>query len=174
MKRVFSSQVSVFQRGGSVVCRSTGSGSCTAEQQQLPLSITVALNSEVSIKGFQVGKLNTGDFLTNSDTEQCHSMSCIKVFVNGWHFRDVVERAAYEMCIYTYFTVRRVCTPSPWWRNARPTWVRIIPTFICIRNQNICKRNQMFLFIVLLSSEGAVQIFSPENLSATSVRYRVK
>ncbi|KAM8916127.1 neutral alpha-glucosidase C isoform 3-T3 [Spinachia spinachia] len=38
--------VPVFQRGGSVVCRSTGSGSCTAEQQQLPLSITVALNSE--------------------------------------------------------------------------------------------------------------------------------
>uniref|UniRef100_A0A8C3A078 Glucosidase alpha, neutral C n=1 Tax=Cyclopterus lumpus TaxID=8103 RepID=A0A8C3A078_CYCLU len=37
--------VPVFQRGGSVVCRSTGSGSCTAEQQQLPLSITVALNS---------------------------------------------------------------------------------------------------------------------------------
>lgn len=103
MKRVFSSQVSVFQRGGSVVCRSTGSGSCTAEQQQLPLSITVALNSEVSIKGFQVGKLNTGDFLTNSDTEQCHSMSCIKVFVNGWHFRDVVERAAYEMCIYIFY-----------------------------------------------------------------------
>uniref|UniRef100_A0A8C3G4V9 Glucosidase alpha, neutral C n=1 Tax=Cyclopterus lumpus TaxID=8103 RepID=A0A8C3G4V9_CYCLU len=39
--------VPVFQRGGSVVCRSTGSGSCTAEQQQLPLSITVALNSLV-------------------------------------------------------------------------------------------------------------------------------
>uniref|UniRef100_A0AAQ4QLD1 Glucosidase alpha, neutral C n=1 Tax=Gasterosteus aculeatus aculeatus TaxID=481459 RepID=A0AAQ4QLD1_GASAC len=38
--------VPVFQRGGSVVCRSTGSGSCTAEQQQLPLSITAALNSE--------------------------------------------------------------------------------------------------------------------------------
>ncbi|XP_029316282.1 neutral alpha-glucosidase C isoform X3 [Cottoperca gobio] len=38
--------VPVFQRGGSVVCRSTGSGSCTAEQQQLPLSITVALDSQ--------------------------------------------------------------------------------------------------------------------------------
>lgn len=39
----------MFQRGGSVVCRSTGSGSCTAEQQQLPLSLTVALNSQVVI-----------------------------------------------------------------------------------------------------------------------------
>nr|XP_033499233.1 neutral alpha-glucosidase C isoform X1 [Epinephelus lanceolatus] len=38
--------VPVFQRGGSVVCRATGSGSCTAELQQLPLSITVALNSQ--------------------------------------------------------------------------------------------------------------------------------
>ncbi|KAM7403629.1 hypothetical protein PAMA_004187 [Pampus argenteus] len=38
--------VPVFQRGGSVVCRSVGSCSCTAELQQLPLSITVALNSQ--------------------------------------------------------------------------------------------------------------------------------
>ncbi|XP_070698555.1 neutral alpha-glucosidase C [Pempheris klunzingeri] len=38
--------VPVFQRGGSVVCRAAGSGSCTAELQQLPLSITVALNSQ--------------------------------------------------------------------------------------------------------------------------------
>ncbi|KAM9341648.1 LOW QUALITY PROTEIN: neutral alpha-glucosidase C [Symphorus nematophorus] len=38
--------VPVFQRGGSVVCRFAGSGSCTAEFQQLPLSITVALNSQ--------------------------------------------------------------------------------------------------------------------------------
>ncbi|XP_042372897.1 neutral alpha-glucosidase C-like, partial [Plectropomus leopardus] len=38
--------VPVFQRGGSVVCRSTGSGSCTAELQQLPLSVTVALDSQ--------------------------------------------------------------------------------------------------------------------------------
>ncbi|XP_028251698.1 neutral alpha-glucosidase C isoform X2 [Parambassis ranga] len=38
--------VPVFQRGGSVVCRSAGSGSCTAVLQQLPLSITVALNSQ--------------------------------------------------------------------------------------------------------------------------------
>lgn len=43
---VFPLQVPVFQRGGSVVCRATGSGSCTAELQQLPLSITVALNSQ--------------------------------------------------------------------------------------------------------------------------------
>uniref|UniRef100_A0A8D3A992 Glucosidase alpha, neutral C n=2 Tax=Scophthalmus maximus TaxID=52904 RepID=A0A8D3A992_SCOMX len=41
----------VFQRGGSVVCRSTGSGSCTAELQQLPLSITVALNSQAAADG---------------------------------------------------------------------------------------------------------------------------
>lgn len=38
--------VPVFQRGGSVVCRSVGSGSCTAELQLLPLSVTVALNSQ--------------------------------------------------------------------------------------------------------------------------------
>lgn len=40
-------QVPVFQRGGSVVCRSTGSGSCSAEFQRLPLTVTVALDSQV-------------------------------------------------------------------------------------------------------------------------------
>nr|XP_046268944.1 neutral alpha-glucosidase C isoform X1 [Scatophagus argus] len=45
------STVPVFQRGGSVVCRSTGSGSCTAEFQQLPLSITVALSSQGVAEG---------------------------------------------------------------------------------------------------------------------------
>ncbi|XP_070835122.1 neutral alpha-glucosidase C [Chaetodon trifascialis] len=43
--------VPVFQRGGSVVCRSAGSGSCTAEVQQLPLSITVALDSQGAAGG---------------------------------------------------------------------------------------------------------------------------
>ncbi|XP_076604058.1 neutral alpha-glucosidase C isoform X1 [Chaetodon auriga] len=43
--------VPVFQRGGSVVCRSAGSGSCTAEVQQLPLSITVALDSQGAADG---------------------------------------------------------------------------------------------------------------------------
>lgn len=43
--------VPVFQRGGSVVCRSTESGSCTADLQQLPLCITVALNSQGSADG---------------------------------------------------------------------------------------------------------------------------
>lgn len=43
-------QVPLFQRGGSAVCRSTGSGSCTAELQKLPLTITVALNSQVSVE----------------------------------------------------------------------------------------------------------------------------
>ncbi|XP_036928314.1 neutral alpha-glucosidase C [Acanthopagrus latus] len=38
--------VPVFQRGGSVVCRSVGSGSCTAEYKELPLNITVALSSQ--------------------------------------------------------------------------------------------------------------------------------
>lgn len=37
----------MFQRGGSVVCRSAGSGRCAAEFQQLPLSVTVALDSQV-------------------------------------------------------------------------------------------------------------------------------
>ncbi|XP_034531614.1 neutral alpha-glucosidase C isoform X1 [Notolabrus celidotus] len=43
--------VPVFQRGGSVVCRSAGSGSCTADFQWLPLSVTVALNSQGSADG---------------------------------------------------------------------------------------------------------------------------
>ncbi|KAM7376312.1 hypothetical protein PAMP_006054 [Pampus punctatissimus] len=43
--------VPVFQRGGSVVCRSVGSCSCTAELQQFPLSITVALNSQGVAEG---------------------------------------------------------------------------------------------------------------------------
>ncbi|XP_026181839.1 neutral alpha-glucosidase C [Mastacembelus armatus] len=43
--------VPVFQRAGSVLCRSVGSGSCTAELQQLPLSITVALNPEGAADG---------------------------------------------------------------------------------------------------------------------------
>ncbi|KAM3594386.1 uncharacterized protein V6R79_006984 [Siganus canaliculatus] len=43
--------VPVFQRGGSVVCRAAGSGSCTADLQQLPLSITVALNAQGGADG---------------------------------------------------------------------------------------------------------------------------
>uniref|UniRef100_A0A669E049 Glucosidase alpha, neutral C n=1 Tax=Oreochromis niloticus TaxID=8128 RepID=A0A669E049_ORENI len=43
--------VPVFQRGGSVVCRSVGSCSCTAELRQLPLSVTVALNSQGTADG---------------------------------------------------------------------------------------------------------------------------
>ncbi|MED6236018.1 hypothetical protein ATANTOWER_003283, partial [Ataeniobius toweri] len=43
--------VPVFQRGGSVVCRSTGSGKCTADYQELPLNVTVALNSQGSADG---------------------------------------------------------------------------------------------------------------------------
>ncbi|CAG5866817.1 unnamed protein product, partial [Menidia menidia] len=38
--------VPVFQRGGSVVCRSAGRGTCTADYQRLPLAVTVALNRE--------------------------------------------------------------------------------------------------------------------------------
>ncbi|KAM9354808.1 neutral alpha-glucosidase C [Pholidichthys leucotaenia] len=49
--------VPVFQRGGSVVCRSVGICSCTAEVQQLPLSITVALNTQ----GFSEGDLYLDD-----------------------------------------------------------------------------------------------------------------
>uniref|UniRef100_A0A8C5GJD1 Neutral alpha-glucosidase C-like n=1 Tax=Gouania willdenowi TaxID=441366 RepID=A0A8C5GJD1_GOUWI len=43
--------VPVFQRGGSVICRSAASGSCTAELQQNPQCITVALNSQGSANG---------------------------------------------------------------------------------------------------------------------------
>uniref|UniRef100_A0A3Q0S4C4 Glucosidase alpha, neutral C n=1 Tax=Amphilophus citrinellus TaxID=61819 RepID=A0A3Q0S4C4_AMPCI len=39
--------VPVFQRGGSVVCRSVGSCSCTAELQQLPLSVTGIADGEL-------------------------------------------------------------------------------------------------------------------------------
>uniref|UniRef100_UPI003AABD2D7 neutral alpha-glucosidase C n=1 Tax=Centroberyx gerrardi TaxID=166262 RepID=UPI003AABD2D7 len=49
--------VPVFQRGGSVVPRSTESGSCTAELQQFPLSITVALDSH----GVAAGELYLDD-----------------------------------------------------------------------------------------------------------------
>lgn len=34
-----------------MVCRSTGSGSCTAEYQRLPLTVTVALDSQVGATG---------------------------------------------------------------------------------------------------------------------------
>lgn len=47
--RVCGFQVPLFQRGGSVVCRWVGRGSCTADFQQLPLSITVALSAQVRI-----------------------------------------------------------------------------------------------------------------------------
>ncbi|RVE56910.1 hypothetical protein OJAV_G00210880 [Oryzias javanicus] len=43
--------VPVFQRGGSVVCRSVGSGTCTADFQRLPLEITVALDSQGEAEG---------------------------------------------------------------------------------------------------------------------------
>ncbi|KAJ8289632.1 hypothetical protein GJAV_G00003540 [Gymnothorax javanicus] len=38
--------VPLFQRGGTVVCRRTEAGSCTADQLKLPFSLTVALDSE--------------------------------------------------------------------------------------------------------------------------------
>ncbi|XP_041668639.1 neutral alpha-glucosidase C isoform X2 [Cheilinus undulatus] len=43
--------VPLFQRGGSVVCRSKGSVSCTSDVQWMPLSITVALNSQGAADG---------------------------------------------------------------------------------------------------------------------------
>ncbi|XP_056868042.1 neutral alpha-glucosidase C isoform X4 [Takifugu flavidus] len=43
--------VPLFQRGGSVVCRWVGRGSCTADFQQLPLSITVALSAQGAADG---------------------------------------------------------------------------------------------------------------------------
>ncbi|XP_078796792.1 neutral alpha-glucosidase C isoform X1 [Oryzias latipes] len=43
--------VPVFQRGGSVICRSVGSGTCTADFQLLPLDITVAINSQGGAEG---------------------------------------------------------------------------------------------------------------------------
>lgn len=43
--------VPVFQRGGTVVCRAVGSGTCTADLQKLPLSLTVALNSQGDAEG---------------------------------------------------------------------------------------------------------------------------
>lgn len=54
-------QVPVLQRGGSVVCRWMGRGSCTAEFQQLPLSVTVALNAQV-----RIGKLRTPGSLSKN------------------------------------------------------------------------------------------------------------
>lgn len=49
--------VPVFQRGGTVICRASGSGSCTADLQKLPLSLTVALDSQ----GVAVGDLYLDD-----------------------------------------------------------------------------------------------------------------
>ncbi|XP_061890554.1 neutral alpha-glucosidase C [Entelurus aequoreus] len=43
--------IPVYQRGGSVVCRAAGVGTCTADLQEMPLSITVALDSEGGAKG---------------------------------------------------------------------------------------------------------------------------
>uniref|UniRef100_A0AAY5KFJ2 Glycoside hydrolase family 31 N-terminal domain-containing protein n=1 Tax=Esox lucius TaxID=8010 RepID=A0AAY5KFJ2_ESOLU len=44
-------QVPVFQRGGTVVSRRTGCGSCTADLQKHPLSLTVALDSQGGAEG---------------------------------------------------------------------------------------------------------------------------
>ncbi|XP_019909722.3 neutral alpha-glucosidase C isoform X2 [Esox lucius] len=43
--------VPVFQRGGTVVSRRTGCGSCTADLQKHPLSLTVALDSQGGAEG---------------------------------------------------------------------------------------------------------------------------
>ncbi|XP_055018231.1 neutral alpha-glucosidase C isoform X2 [Boleophthalmus pectinirostris] len=43
--------VPVFQRGGTIICRATGSGSCSEDFQKLPLSMTVALNSQEFAEG---------------------------------------------------------------------------------------------------------------------------
>nr|XP_019953748.1 PREDICTED: neutral alpha-glucosidase C-like [Paralichthys olivaceus] len=43
--------VPVFQRGGSVICRSAGSSHCSADLQLLPLSITVALDPQGAADG---------------------------------------------------------------------------------------------------------------------------
>lgn len=43
--------VPVFQRGGTIICRATGTGSCSADFQKLPLSLTVALDSQEVAEG---------------------------------------------------------------------------------------------------------------------------
>uniref|UniRef100_A0A8C6TYH7 Glucosidase, alpha; neutral C n=1 Tax=Neogobius melanostomus TaxID=47308 RepID=A0A8C6TYH7_9GOBI len=43
--------VPVFQRGGTIICRATGTGSCTADFQKQPLSLTVALNTQEVAEG---------------------------------------------------------------------------------------------------------------------------
>lgn len=47
-------KVPVFQRGGSVICRSVGSGTCTADFHLLPLDITVAINSQVKTSATRI------------------------------------------------------------------------------------------------------------------------
>uniref|UniRef100_A0A3Q1EHJ7 Glucosidase, alpha; neutral C n=1 Tax=Acanthochromis polyacanthus TaxID=80966 RepID=A0A3Q1EHJ7_9TELE len=71
---VSSVQVPVFQRGGSVICRSVGRFSCTADLQQLPISITVALNSQ----GVAAGELYLDDFhsFRYRDTDQRGTFDC--------------------------------------------------------------------------------------------------
>lgn len=41
----------MFQRGGTIICRATGTGSCTADFQKQPLSLTVALNCQEVAEG---------------------------------------------------------------------------------------------------------------------------
>lgn len=73
---VCSGQVPVFQRGGSMVCRSAGSGTCTADFQQLPLTVTVALNSQVT-----TGAVHGSDFFYISCSSYLHNVLDAASFV---------------------------------------------------------------------------------------------
>uniref|UniRef100_A0AAQ5WW93 Glycoside hydrolase family 31 N-terminal domain-containing protein n=1 Tax=Amphiprion ocellaris TaxID=80972 RepID=A0AAQ5WW93_AMPOC len=74
--------VPVFQRGGSVICRSEGHFSCTADLQRLPISITVALNNQ----GVAAGELYLDDF--HSFRYRDAKSFCLRRFDmrSGWLF----------------------------------------------------------------------------------------
>uniref|UniRef100_A0A673A716 Glucosidase, alpha; neutral C n=1 Tax=Sphaeramia orbicularis TaxID=375764 RepID=A0A673A716_9TELE len=71
--------VPVFQRGGSIICRSTGSGSCTADLCHFPLTITVALN----LQGVAEGELylDDGHSFSYRDTKAFSLRRFITLFV---------------------------------------------------------------------------------------------
>lgn len=78
--------VPVFQRGGSVVCRSAGSGSCTADFQWLPLSITVALNSQGEADG--------------------------ELYLDDGHSFSYRDRKAFCLCRFSMLSGRLLCRPA--------------------------------------------------------------
>lgn len=78
--------VPVFQRGGSVVCRSTGSGTCSADYQKLPLEVTVALDSQGSANG--------------------------ELYLDDGHSFNYCDRKAFSLRRFSMMSGRLLCRPA--------------------------------------------------------------